>query len=72
MTNSNDGATYLDRARVDEQIVGHGRFANELSAKVPSVPIYPAQPENSPWSSDPVGPEPPLGFKMDQMTEGNE
>ena len=63
-----EGSTCLDRARVDEQLLAVGRFAGEVSAQVPSIPIYPKQPENSPWSNDPCGLEPPLGFKIDQMT----
>jgi hypothetical protein len=27
-------------------------------------PIYPPLPPNSPWSSDPVGQEPPLGYRI--------
>ena len=68
MTTHNDAATYLDRCRVDEQMLGHGRFKNEVSAQVP----YPKQPEHSPWAGDAVPKEPPLGFEINNMGTGNE
>ena len=72
MTRSHDDAcTYLDRARADEQLLASGRFANEVSAQVPSIPIYPKQPPNSPWAGDPVPTEPPLGFEIDAMGNGS-
>ena len=65
-----DVSTLLDRARVEEQMLGQGRFANELAAKVQAVPLYPAQPEGSPWAGDAVPKEPPLGFAIDDMGTG--
>jgi hypothetical protein len=66
-----EGSTCLDRARVDEQLLAVGRFAGEVSAQVPSIPIYPKQPPNSPWAGDPVPTEPPLGFEIDAMGNGS-
>jgi hypothetical protein len=44
-----------------------GRFAKVSTTTVTgSSPVsYPAQPEGSPWRSDPIGPEPPLGFSVE-------
>jgi hypothetical protein len=72
MTKPPEGSTYVARARADAAQLASGRFKDEASAKVPAVPIYPAQPSGSPWSGDDlVGKEPPLGFKIDQMSEGD-
>jgi hypothetical protein len=47
-----------------------GRYAkirpSNVTGSAPSQQI-PKQPENSPWASDPLGPEPPLGFSVDEM-----
>jgi hypothetical protein len=72
MTKPPEGSTYLDVARAEEMLLASGRFKDEVAAKVPTLPNYPKQPENSPWSNDPVGQEPPLGFKIDQMSEGDD
>jgi hypothetical protein len=33
------------------------------------VAWVPPQPSSSPWSSDPVGPEPPLGYSVDDVPD---
>jgi hypothetical protein len=69
MTKPPEGSTYLDRARADAAQLAAGRFKVEASA----IPTYPAQPSGSPWSGDDlVGKEPPLGYKIDQMSEGDD
>jgi hypothetical protein len=34
-----------------------------------AVPQYPAQPQGSPWASDPVPPEEPLGYDIDALPD---
>jgi hypothetical protein len=66
--------TYFSQAQASANDDAGGRFA--ATANKPKVigasPIaYPAQPEGSPWHSDPLPPEPPLGFSVeDQPTTG--
>jgi len=68
-----EGSTYYDRTVADEWLLRQGRFADEVAAaKVPAVPQYPAQPVGSFWAGDPVPTEPALGYRIDQMTEGND
>ena len=67
-----DASTYLDRARAEEQMLAVGRFKNEVSAQVPSIPTYPKQPAGSPWAGDVVPDEPPLGYSIDKMSEDND
>ncbi len=38
---------------------------NVIGSRV--LPEYPGLPSNSPWASDPVPPEPPLGFAIDEQ-----
>jgi hypothetical protein len=42
---------------------------DEAKSKFPAqtAPQYPAQPPDSPWSADPCGKEPPLGFDVNAM-----
>jgi hypothetical protein len=46
-----------------------GRFSTIEKASVVGVspPSYPPMPENNPWRSDPVGPEPPLRIDINEM-----
>jgi hypothetical protein len=68
MTKSPEGSsTYLDRARAEESLASSGRFKNELSAPVPSVPTYPPQPASSPWAAASVPDEPPLGVDINAL-----
>jgi hypothetical protein len=60
--------TYLHHAESSIDDDRGGRFAAiEKSATVVGAsPIsYPQQPSNSPWSTDPIGLEPPLGFSVE-------
>jgi len=63
-----EGSTYYDRAVADEWLLGRRRFKDEVPAQVPAVPAYPPQPTSSPWHSDPVPAEPPLRYRIDQLT----
>jgi hypothetical protein len=58
--------TYSQLANVDQEL--GGRFAKEsrVSGAEPNV-RYPRLPSSSPWASDPVPPEEPLGFEIDAM-----
>ena len=47
-----------------------GRYATEGGKQtvIGSSPIaYPQQPSTSPWHSDPIGTEPPLGYSVEEM-----
>jgi hypothetical protein len=61
------GGSYRDIALGEAGTVG-GRWAMESKTKVVgSSPIaYPRQPETSPWGSDLVGPEPSLGYSIEE------
>jgi hypothetical protein len=59
--------TYLSRAQSDADLTSQGRFKRETTTRVTSVPEYSKQPDNSPWASDPVPPEEPLGFSVDEL-----
>jgi hypothetical protein len=56
------GAALADVAEVFNPQPG-GRFA----ASAPTTTSIPRQPEGSPWAADPVPPEPPLGFSVDDL-----
>src|SRR5215471_11295858 len=47
-------STYLDHAIAASDLEAQGRFKKQTESKVTGVPIYPKQPSNSPWHSDPV------------------
>jgi hypothetical protein len=57
--------TYLDIAQASALELG-GRFAG-ARPQVTAVPVVPRLPASSPWASDPVPPEPPLGFSVDDL-----
>ena len=63
----NDRTTYLDFAQADADLAASGRFAATVATPVAGVPRYPALPASSPWASDPVPSEPPLGHCVDAM-----
>jgi hypothetical protein len=61
------GQTYM--GQVTDLEMG-GRFAELPKATVTGtepVPMVPQQPAGSPWKADPVGPEPPLGYNVDDQ-----
>jgi hypothetical protein len=60
--------TLHGRAVAEMGAVG-GRWAAESKAKVVGSTSfkYPALPPNSPWASEPVGLEPPLGYSVEAM-----
>jgi hypothetical protein len=61
--------TYMGRTNLDAELELGGRFSEVHSTTVVgSGPIsYPQQPKGSPWHSEPVPNEAPLGFAIDQM-----
>ena len=68
------GGTYHDIAS-SEAAVPRGRFtAHERSTVTGATPAsrYPTLPASSPWASEPVGQEPPLGFSVDEMIPAGE
>jgi hypothetical protein len=65
----NGRSTYFAHANDVELEIG-GRFAKVMPTTITgSEPIvkYPKQPEGSPWASDPIGAEPPLGIDINAM-----
>ena len=62
-----DSGTFLSHTHSE----AGGRFASVESQQVigrDGAPRYPALPSSSPWAGpDLVGPEPPLGFSVDEM-----
>jgi hypothetical protein len=59
--------TYYGRAHANAFLEGEQSKENTLS----SPQSYPKLPPSSPWSNDPVGPEPPLGVAIDHMGDGS-
>ena len=62
--------SYRDRAFAEMALEAHGRHAAVAKASVTGrdrVPQVPRQPEGSPWHSDPVPPEGPLGYAIDSQ-----
>jgi hypothetical protein len=68
MVEERRGKTYMGHA-LDAELEMGGRFARvNTTTVVGSAPIqYPAQPATSPWHSEPIGPEPPLGYSVDDQ-----
>jgi hypothetical protein len=61
------------RAVLEQEELGlGGRFARLVPTVVVGaapMPSYPGLPKASPWHSDPVGPEEPLGFSVDELPD---
>jgi len=66
--------TYHGHAQssVDDERGGRFAFSGSSATVTGASPIaYPAQPAGSPWASDPIGSEPPLGYSVEtQETVG--
>jgi hypothetical protein len=65
-------STYFQRAQADADLELGGRYAKVTETTVTGAapgPIYPKQPPNSPWASEPIGPEPPLGYDINAMDQ---
>src|SRR5262245_60143674 len=60
---------YLNRAQAEADMAAGGRWKNQNPTSVTGAPSYPRQPSNSPWHSDPVPPEEPLGYEIDAQPE---
>lgn len=58
--------TYLTRAAAEVEMGGRFKRLNP-TVITGAATSYPRQPSNSPWHSDPVPPEEPLGFSVDAM-----
>src|SRR5262249_38977650 len=63
--------TYLSRAEAEAEIEAGGRFKrlNPTIITGAAQSKYPRQPSNSPWHSDPVPPEEPLGYDINSQPE---
>lgn len=59
------------QAQADADMAAGGRFKKQTETLITGVgvPQYPRQPSNSPWHSDPVPPEEPLGYSIDALPE---
>jgi len=62
-----DAFSYHDRAVADAEVELGGRFGALAKPTVVSGPVYPQQPANSPWHSDPVPDEPSLGYSVEAV-----
>jgi hypothetical protein len=62
-------SSYLDHAQASaDDLAGGFAAASPQRTIIGSAPIaYPRQPQNSPWASDPLPPEPPLGIDINAM-----
>jgi hypothetical protein len=72
LTGSNSGMTYSRQAEIDQGLEQQGRFGASASVNGAEPAVHvPWQPANSPWAGDPVPPEEPLGFSVeDQLPTG--
>src|SRR5262245_6597409 len=61
--------TYLARAQADAEMSAGGRVKRQKETMVTGTPTYPTQPASSPWHSDPVPAEEPLGYEIDFLGE---
>jgi hypothetical protein len=62
--------TYLARAQAEAEAEVGGRFKRLTPTTIVGatpVPSYPSQPSSSPYHSDPVPPEPPLGIDVNSI-----
>jgi len=63
------GQAYMGHALAELDDAG-GRYATVTKRVVTGAiprPTYPTQPAGSPWASEPIGPEPPTGYAIDEM-----
>jgi hypothetical protein len=70
LENDRKVSTYFQRAQADADLELGGRYAKVTETTVTGAtpgPIYPKQPPNSPWHHDPMPPEPPLGFSVNDL-----
>lgn len=58
-------SSYFAVAKALAQAAEHGGRHSEQ----PQPEQLPRQPANSPWSCDPVPPEPPLGYSVDALPD---
>jgi len=61
--------TYLSRAQAEAEMSLGGRFKKQTQTQITGVPQYPRQPISSPWHSDPVPPEEPVGVDIEFVGE---
>jgi hypothetical protein len=68
MVDDRRAKTYFGQAQHTDDDLG-GRYAKVHSTTVvgSSPASYPAQPSTSPWHHDPVPPEMPLGYSVEEM-----
>jgi hypothetical protein len=65
-----EASTYhsVAQASIDDERGGRYAISDTKQTIIGSSPIaYPQQPSTSPWHSDPVPDEPPLGFRIDDQ-----
>jgi hypothetical protein len=62
--------TYFQHAQADPELELGGRFKKLTPSSVTGtspMSVVPQQPENSPWRCDPVPPEMPLGYSVNEQ-----
>ena len=67
LKNDRQARTYFERAQESIGDELGGRYRPLTKPSVEAVPSVPRQPPNSPWHSDPTGPEPSLGYSFNDM-----
>jgi hypothetical protein len=70
LDNDRKASTYSRIAQSEAEDLAGGRYAAmgkpSVTGTTPAI-RYPVQPPNSPWASDLLGPEPPLGIDINAM-----
>jgi hypothetical protein len=67
-TDPNAPTTFFELARAGLELeAGSGRHSATAQVVGSDAAPYPAQPAGSPWASDPVPVEPPLGESVEDM-----
>jgi hypothetical protein len=63
--------TMFEKAKIDleqDPVTPGSMTATHITGTTP-VAWVPPQPPDSPWASDPVGDEPPLGYSVDDVPD---
>jgi hypothetical protein len=67
LKNDRRNQTLHGRASSDLDLENTGRFAKPHAVIGVDAPDYPQLPTSSPWHDDPVGPEEPLGYDINEV-----
>lgn len=75
LENDRRASTYMAQAAsvIDEDRGGRFAAVGSSATVIGTTPVeYPQQPLNSPWASEPIGTEPPLGYSVDEHEAAGE